>query len=178
MSLSHQYLELIQQMFKEFYKLYYRDKDEEYADIDADYSNYCHAIWSTSNNPVSPYWPLDIYEWTYIRTIDDVWTALMYNIPKYILHNFWRDHREDYNCKETYMKVNLWHYYRINYDNDVYQKELEDERKESLERVMNTAWLLDEMLWQEKWTFYNQYIKSSLSHTNNNEHSSSENLGE
>jgi hypothetical protein len=68
-----------------------------------------------------------------------VWTALRYEIPKDIIHNFYRDHREDYNCKATYMKVNLWHYYRMTYDPDIYQKELEDDKKKSLERVMETS---------------------------------------
>ncbi len=163
MSLPQQYLELTQQMFKEFYKSYYRDKDEEYADIDADYSNYCHAIGSISKDPTSPYGPLDISEGTYIRDINDVWTALRYEIPRDIIHDFWRDHREDYNCKETYMKVNLWHYYRMNYDPDVFQQEIEDDKKKSTERIMEISWSLDDMLWQEKWTFYNQYIKNSLS---------------
>ena len=163
MRLTEEFDSLLSRMYKEFYKLYYRDKDEEYADIDADYSSYCYAIWSMSSNKVTFSGTLDIFEWTYIRSIDDVWTALEYDIPIDIIHDFYRDHREDYNCKETYMKVNLWHYYRINHDPDIFQQELEDDKKKSLDRVMETSWLLDEMLWQEKWTFYNQYIKNSLS---------------
>jgi hypothetical protein len=64
---------------------------------------------------------------------------LRYKIPKDILHNFYRDHREDYNCKDTYMKVNLYNYYRMNYDPEVYKQEQEESRKQSLEKAKETA---------------------------------------
>ena len=157
MSLTDQYLMLTRKMCREFFDKYYNE-DSEYS-FDSD----CHMIWSLSSRPIFPPWPLDIFEWTYIRSIDDIWTALEYDIPIDIIHDFYRDHREDYNCKATYMKVNLWHYYRMNYDPDVFQQEIEDDKKKSTERIMEISWSLDEMLWQEKLTFYNQYIKNSLS---------------
>ncbi len=171
-TLTKQYEELTNAMSKEFYKKYFWNSDEEYSDLDADYYSECYMIWSSSKRSWNPSWPLDIREWTYIFSIDNIRTALERNIPKHILIDWYDKHQDWYNFEE-FWKVNLWHYYRQNHDPEVYDEEQRIDKEESLERVMNTAWLLDEMLWQEKWTFYNQYIKSSLSSINNNEHSSS-----
>jgi hypothetical protein len=77
--------------------------------------------------------------------IDDIWTALERQIPKPILLDFWRNHREDYE-KETYRSVNLRHYYRKNYDPEVYQKEKEEELEKSRLDAIQSRKMFEEAL--------------------------------
>lgn len=142
-------------MSKQFYSTYYWDADEVDADLDADFDSYCYLIWSNSDRPQTCPWPLDIYEWTYIWSIDDIWTALEREIPKEILHDFYSKHREDYSNEETYCKINLRHYYRLNHDLEVYSQEEADDLKKNEESVLQTSYILDDALWVERGTSFN-----------------------
>lgn len=164
--LCKQYLDLTLEMAKKFYANYYWDDEDEYADLESDFNNYCYLIWASDTRPRTCRWPLDVNEWQAIRDINDIRTALEREIPKVILHEFYTKHREDYNNKETYCTINLRHYYRQNYDKENYEREKEQELIESKERVLQSSYALDDALWAERWTsFIKYYTMKTIPHS-------------
>lgn len=152
-TLTQQYELLTHKMAKEFYKKYFWDSEEEGADIDHDYFIDCYMIWSSNRRWRNPSWPLDIREWMYIFNIDDIWTALERDIPRNILIDWYDKHQDWYNFEE-FWKVNLRHYYRQQYDPEVYAEEKRIELEESKKRLLESSYLLDDALWIERGTSY------------------------
>lgn len=164
--LCKDYLDITTAMAKQFYAKYYRDSKDEDADLESDYLSYTDFVGSWSKKkPWHPHWPLLLEDGMVARDIDDIRTALAWDIPKYILLDFWRNHRDDYDNKETYRTINLRHYYRKNYDPEQYEEEQRLELEKSKETIKGIGEELDLLMWNEKGTFLSTYEKLINEHT-------------
>ena len=148
-SLALEYELLQERIQRHFIKIYYPDWDYE------DW----YSIGKDSNWKVAPSWPFDLWEGTYYRDINNMRTALYNKIPKDIVLERYDKH-QDYANEETYWTVNLYHFWRRNYDKEQYKKEQDEDLERSKERVLQASYALDEAMWLEKWTSYKSIRKN------------------
>lgn len=134
-----QYELVVKRMEELFVEKYYPDYEDNY-----------YSIGSEWNRPVFPRGPLDIGEWSYIRDVNNIWTALHNDIPKDIVLE-WYDRYCQYDSEEVGM-MNLYTYYRQNFDPEKYEAEKELDRIESRQRMLETSYLLDDELDVERGT--------------------------
>lgn len=135
------------EMSQKFVEVYYPDNDF-YTD--------CYLIWDESQWNNSLPWPLDIY-WCYWWSISDIYVALNNKIPRDIVLERYDKHQFDYQDEETYWKVNLYSYWRINYDSDNYEKQKQLDIEKSRQGLLESSYLLDEALGQEKGTAFKTF---------------------
>lgn len=148
-SLALEYELLQERIQRHFLKIYYPDWDYE------DW----YSIGKDSNWKVCPSWPYDLGEGAYYRDINNMRTALYNKIPKDIVLEWYNKH-QDYDNEETYWTVNLYHFWRRNYDNEQYKKEQDEDLERSKERVLQASYVLDEAMWLEKGTSYKSIRKN------------------
>lgn len=148
--IAEKFLKEADNLCQTFVKVYYPNFD---------YATDCYPIGRDSNFMASIPWPLDIGEGSYFYDINDVFVALYHNIPKDIVLEWYENHVEDYTNKETYRSINLYHYWRKNYDRENYNKEQKKSIEESHQKVLESSYLLDEALGQPRWTAYREMQK-------------------